>query len=92
MYSAVSRTTSRGLSSLRVASEPILEKRSATTCNRAMSLSISFNASSSTPLAASNPDHAISELNGVPNWCAVSLAMPTQTRFCSARLEAENTR
>ncbi len=26
----------------------------------------------------------MSELSGVPNWCAVSLAMPTHTWLCSA--------
>ena len=32
------------------------------------------------------------ELSGVPSWCAVSLAMPTHTRFCSALLDALNTK
>ena len=57
-----------------------------------MSLSISDSASGSTPRAESKLDHAISELRGVPNWCAVSLAMPTHTRFCSALLDALNTK
>ena len=79
--------TSARDSSLSSGVEPILEKRSAMSCSLLTSLSISGMSASSGYVSRSISTHAISDDIGVPSWWAVSFDRPTQTLFCSARLE-----
>ena len=73
--------------------EPILEKRAVIISKRCTSFSISvvYSAENCVGSLLKNATQPINEAMGVPNWCAVSLASPTHTRFCSAVREALNT-
>ena len=66
-----------------IVSEPIFEKRSTIFIRCERSLPISSTATGSTGWLRRYSNHPSSEEVGVPNWCAVSLARPTHTRFCS---------
>ena len=66
-------------SGVRSGAEPIFENRSVITSSRSTSLRISVIDVGSTFWVFNTSTQPINELSGVPSWCAVSLAMPTQT-------------
>ena len=79
-----SPTTSLMLAGVSGVSEPIFEKRSTIFIRWARSFCISSTAVWSTFCARRYSIHPSSDEVGVPSWCAVSLASPIHTRFCSS--------
>ena len=72
-------------------SEPIFEKRSTIFIRWLKSLFILFDGTLIDGLRAQVFDPSQQRGGGVPSWCAVSLASPIHTRFCSSCLvEAES--
>ncbi len=70
--------------------EPILEKRSAMVRRRSMSLLMSGMRGSSGYFILRISIQAKSDVMGVPSWWAVSFERPTQSLFCSERLDVAN--